>query len=139
MLTAKQEKFVQNIIEGMNQSDAYRNSYSTKRMADKTIHENASRLMADSKVAARLQELRDQIMKPSIMSAQERLEYLTGIVNETKQEHIKGFVEGVEVEYERPADLNAKMKAIDIMNKMTGEYVTKVEGNLNVTKLEDLL
>lgn len=121
MLTAKQEKFVQNIIEGMNQSDAYRNSYSTKRMADKTIHENASRLMADSKVAARLQELRDQIMKPSIMSAQERLEWLSQLIKS---------------ENESTSD---KLKAADIMNKMQGEYVQKIEGALNVAKLEDLL
>ena len=43
-----------------------------------------------------------------------------------------------EVVREVPADLNAKMKAIDLMNKMTGEYITKVEGTVSV-KLEDLL
>jgi hypothetical protein len=73
------------------------------------------------------------------MTAQERLEYLTGIVYGTEQEVIKGLIDGVEVEYERPADLGTRMKAIDIMNKMQGEYVQKIEGNLNVTKLEDLL
>ena len=139
MLTPKQEQFVQNIIKGMSQADAYRSAYSCENMSDNAIYVNASKLASNTKVALRLSELRNELAKPSIMTAQERLEYLTGIVNETKQEHIKGFVEGVEVEYERPADLNAKMKAIDIMNKMTGEYVTKVEGNLNVTKLEDLL
>ena len=139
MLTPKQEQFVQNIINGMSQADAYRSAYSCENMSDNAIYVNASKLASNTKVALRLSELRNELAKPSIMTAQERLEYLTGIVNETKQEHIKGFVEGVEVEYERPADLNAKMKAIDIMNKMTGEYVTKVEGNLNVTKLEDLL
>lgn len=139
MLTPKQEQFVQNIIKGMSQADAYRSAYSCENMSDNAIYVNASKLASNTKVELRLSELRNELAKPSIMTAQERLEYLTGIVNETKQEHIKGFVEGVEVEYERPADLNAKMKAIDIMNKMTGEYVTKVEGSLNVTKLEDLL
>lgn len=121
MLTPKQELFVQKILEGMTQADAYRSAYSTKRMADKTIWENASRLMADSKVAARLKELRDKIATDSIMSAQERLEWLTRL--------IKNEEEGT----------NEKLKAIDIMNKMQGEYVTKIDGNLNVTKLEDLL
>ena len=73
MLTAKQEQFVKNIIDGMSQADAYRNSYDTSRMADKTIHEKASRLMSDDKVRARLKELREQMMTPSIMTAQERL------------------------------------------------------------------
>ena len=139
MLTANQEAFVRNIIEGMNQADAYRSAYPKQKMADKTIWECASKLMKNPKVATRLAELRNELAKPSIMTAQQRLEYLTNIVNGTEQEHIKGYVEGVEIEYDRPADLNARMKAIDIMNKMTGEYVTKVEGNIALTKLEDLL
>ena len=73
MLTAKQEKYVQGIIDGMTQADAYRSAYDTSRMADKTVHEKASRLMADDKVRARLEELRGQMIAPNIMSAQKRL------------------------------------------------------------------
>ena len=120
MLTPKQEKFAQSIVEGMSQADAYRSAYSTKRMADKTIWENASRLMADSKVKARVQELRDRIATASVMTAQERLEWLTELINGG------GLVQD-------------KLRAIDIMNKMQGEYVQKVEANVNVAKLEDLL
>lgn len=112
MLTPKQERFVQNIIEGMSQADAYRNSYDVSKMADKTIHEKASRLMSDGKVRARLQELRHQMMKPTIMSAQERMEWLTNLINN---------------EEEGTSD---KLKAIDIMNKMQGEYVQKVEAEV---------
>lgn len=121
MLTPKQEQFVQNILEGMTQADAYRSAYSCKNMSDNAIYVNASKLAADDKVALRLKELRDQLAKPSIMTAQERLEWLTQRIDDDQ------------------VDINAKLKAIDIMNKMQGEYVTKVEGNLNVTKLEDLL
>lgn len=139
MLTAKQEKFVKNIIDGMSQAEAYRNSYETKRMSDKTVWEKASRLMADSKVRARLQELRDQMMKPSIMTAQERLELLSRMARGEEPELFVELVDGEEVTVERPASLKTRREAIDIMNKMTGEYVTKVEGSLNVSKLEDLL
>ena len=112
MLTAKQETFVQGIIEGKSQAEAYRSAYNTKKMADKTIWENASRLMADSKVTARIAEIREKLMKPSIMSAQERMEWLTNL--------IKNEEEGT----------NEKLKAIDIMNKMQGEYVQKVEADV---------
>lgn len=121
MLTPKQEQFVQNIIQGMSQAEAYRNSYNTKRMSDKTVWENASRLMADSKVKARVQELRDQISQKSIMTAQERLEWLTKIILSDE---------------ETTAD---KLKASDQMNKMQGEYTTKIEGEIRTKKLEDLL
>lgn len=112
MLTAKQELFVQNIIQGMSQADAYRSAYNTKRMSDNAIYVNASKLVADAKVALRIKELREQLAKPSIMSAQERLEWLTELVgdNITPTEH--------------------KLRAVDIMNKMTGEYVQKIQAEV---------
>lgn len=121
MLTPKQEAFVQNIIQGMSQADAYRSAYDTKRMSDNAIYREASLLVGNPKVAQRLEELRGQLAKPSIMTAQERLEWLTQLI-QSKDE-----------------STGDKLKAADIMNKMQGEYVTKVEGSLNVAKLEDLI
>ncbi len=139
MLTAKQEQFVKNIIDGMSQADAYRSAYDSQRMKDKTIHEKASRLMADGKIRARLQELRDQMMKPTIMTAQERLEYLTRVIQGVETETKVEWDDGKAVTCEEPASIKTRLSAIDIMNKMQGEYVTKVEGELKMTKLEDLL
>lgn len=111
MLTAKQEKFVQGIIDGMSQADAYRAAYSAKRMTDKSVWEAASRLMADSKVASRLTELRERISSEKIMSATRRAEKLTEFIDDP--------------------DPSVAMKAIDLLNKMTGEYVTKVDANVD--------
>ena len=138
MLTAKQEKFVRNLIKGMSQREAYKNSYDAENMADKTIDEEASRLFNRPDITARYNTLIERAASASVMTAQERLEYLSRIVYGTEMEQIVGIVEGVEVGYERVADLNTRMKAIDIMNKMQGEYVTKVEGNVSI-KLEDVL
>lgn len=121
MLTAKQEQFVQNIIQGMSQADAYRSAYNASKMTDKTVHEKASLLAGQDKVRARLKELREQLASEAIMSAQKRLEWLTGVIKSGDE------------------STGDKLKAVDIMNKMQGEYVTKVEGSLNVTKLEDLI
>lgn len=113
MLTPKQEKFARCIIEGMSQADAYRSAYNCGKMSDKTIWENASRIMADGKVKARVQELRDQISSETIMSAKKRLEWLTSII--LNQE-------------ERTEN---RLKAADIMNKMQGEYIQKIEADVN--------
>lgn len=139
MLTAKQEKFVQGIIEGMSQAEAYRSAYSAKNMSDKTVWEAASTLMKNHKVATRIKELREQLIKPSIMTAQERLEFLTEVIHGTKGEKVIEIVDGEKVEIEVPASMKNRLSAIDIMNKMQGEYTTKVEGNINIAKLEDLL
>lgn len=122
MLTAKQEKFVQGVVlEGMTYSDAYRAAYNAERMTDKTINEKACLLAGDDKIRARMTELREELLTPKVMTAQQRLEWLTQVIKS---------------ESETTAD---KLKASDQMNKMQGEYVTKVEGSLNVTKLEDLI
>lgn len=113
MLTANQEQFVQNIIQGMNQAEAYRSAYPKQRMSDKTIWEAASRLMKNDKVVARLNELRSELAKPSIKTAQERLEWLSRLIDN---------------EEESTSD---KLKAVDLMNKMQGEYVQKVEAAVN--------
>ena len=104
MLTPKQEVFARKIVEGMTQADAYRAAYSCKRMTDKTIWENASRLMADSKVTARIAELRQETITPKVMSAQKRREKLTNIAensedidgNSQKIEENKSLIEANE-------------------------------------------
>lgn len=113
MLTIKQEKFVQNIMLGMSQADAYRASYNAKNMGDNAIYREASLLMENPKVSQRLKELRDQLANESIMSAQKRMEWLTSIVNATGE------------------STGDRLKAVDILNKMSGEYVQKVQADVD--------
>jgi hypothetical protein len=68
-----------------------------------------------------MQELRASLAQDDILSAQDRLRWLSGVVMDEKE------------------STKNRLSASDQMNKMQGEYVTKVEGNLNITKLEDLL
>jgi hypothetical protein len=122
MLTQKQENFAKAIaLDGMSYSDAYRSAYNTKSMSDKTINEKASLLKDQDKIRARIKELSDKVNTPKIMSAQKRKEWLTEVINN------------------EDVDINARLKASDQLNRMEGEYVTKIDGNLNVAKLEDLI
>lgn len=138
MLTAKQEKFAQNIVKGMSQIDAYRDAYNADGMSDNAVSREASLLMKNPKISQRHKELGEDTRKSTIMTAQERLEYLSKIIQGEEKEKIYAINNGEELTIERPADLNTKMKAIDIMNKMQGEYVTKIAGEITV-KLEDLI
>ena len=60
-LTAKQEAFAQGIADGLGQADAYRMAYDAEGMKDSTVYSNASRLMNDSKIIARVAELKSQV------------------------------------------------------------------------------
>lgn len=75
-LTPKQEAFAQAIASGMEQSAAYRAAYTATKMNDKTIHETASRLRKDSKVTARIKELKRQNENTAIWTRQDALEML---------------------------------------------------------------
>jgi phage terminase small subunit len=59
-LTPKQEAFCLAYVETSNASEAYRRAYATKKAGAKTIHEKASRLLAEGKLRARLEELRQE-------------------------------------------------------------------------------
>ncbi|MEF8734824.1 MAG: terminase small subunit [Candidatus Accumulibacter meliphilus] len=56
-LTPQQENFAQEVVSGETLSDAYRASYKTARMTAKQIHEEASRLAANPKVATRIRAM----------------------------------------------------------------------------------
>lgn len=113
-LTPKQEKFAKAIaIDDMNYSDAYRSAYDTSGMTDKSINEKASLLKDQVKIKSRIEELRAELDTPKVMSAQKRRERLTEMANSE--------------------DPNVAMKAIDILNKMTGEYVQKVVADVDTS------
>lgn len=133
MLTPKQEKFVQGIIDGLSQADAYRSAYSAKNMSDNAIYREASLLMDHPKIAQRIKEIRGQIMTPTIMSAQERLELLSRIAKGEEPEKVVQFIEGERCEFEIPASLKTRREAIDTMNKMTGEYIQRVAADVDTT------
>ena len=111
MLTAKQENFAKAVaLDGMNYSDAYRSAYNCVRMSDTTINNNAWKLMQNNEITTRIKELAAQADSPKIMSATKRREKLSELAEDE--------------------DPNVAMKAIDLLNKMDGEYVQKVEAEV---------
>lgn len=139
MLTVKQEKYVQNLVNGMSQRDAYKNSYNAKNMKDATIDNKASELFKKGEVRARYEELVEQLKDNSIMSAKERMQWLTEVIKDVQREGIK--VKTIDNDFvigEGTADLSTKMKAIDILNRMDGQYVTKLAGSIGLS-YEDAL
>lgn len=134
MLNIKQEKFIQNIINGMSQRQAYKDAYNAK-YSDKAIDEKASTLFNSEKVQKRYKELLKELEDKAIMSARERMIWLTEVINNIQREEV--FVrnsDGEEVLMgSKNADLSTKIKALDTLNKMSGEYTTNIKGNLTLT------
>ena len=67
-LTAKQEAFCQGIADGLGQADAYRAAYDAEGMKDNTIYPLASKLMKNSKITARIAELKFHVQEKQLWS-----------------------------------------------------------------------
>ncbi len=143
MLNAKQEKFINNIVDGMSQRQAYKDAYNAE-YDDDAIDNKASKLFNKDEVQARYKELIEQLKDKTIMSAKERMKWLTDVINGDIKEVATTFHTDEEgntetIESEFVSKLDTRLKALDTLNKMSGEYVTKLEGNVKIEKLEDLL
>lgn len=62
-LTDKQEKFVQELIKGKTQREAYKIAYGASKMKENTIDRKASELMNNGKIRARYNELKNKVIK----------------------------------------------------------------------------
>lgn len=113
LANARHEAFVQYIIGGMTQRQAYLTAFpQSKRCKPETIDSKASNLFKDDKVRARYDELCAASASDAVMTRQERMELLS--------------------EFARSDGNFAKtrMQAIDLLNKMDGEYVKRIEATV---------
>ena len=117
LANARQEKFVQGLIQGMSQRKAYRAAFKqSKRWKDNTVDVKASQLAHDNKISIRYKELLEEAQDKAIMTRKERMVKLSNIADDE----------------EYP---NEQMKAIDLLNKMDNLYIQKneVTGDMKIT------
>ena len=93
MLTFKQEKFVNRLLDGDTRSDAYRKAYAPTLMSRKTIWEVSSRLSKNPKVIARLDRLsaeKEQNNRVFALSYEDRvINKLWDIVDTAKNKRVR--------------------------------------------------
>ena len=92
-VTSNQTKFIDSIVEGSYQSDAYRLAYDKTNMSSKTIWEAASRLSKNPKVVARLDQLtaeKEQNNRMFQLSYEDKIiNKLWDIVDTTKNKRVR--------------------------------------------------
>ena len=110
-LTEKQELFAIRYVEnGGIAIDAYKEVYDVKEDASMSqLYCNASRVANNDKVSIRIKELKMDKFRGKIISIEERKEVLSSLATD------------------------GDLKAMDILNKMEGIYIDKIEQN---TKLK---
>ena len=106
-MTHRQELFIQEYIKTGNATNSAIKAGYSKKTARVIGQENLTKPYIKKKI----NELSQKIACNSIMTAKERQEYLTKLINAAD------------------VKVSDKLKALDILNKMTGEYIQKVEVN----------
>jgi len=123
-LTPKQERFCLEYIKDGNASRAYREAYDAENMSDKVVNNKASLLLKHGEIGVRLEELRKETSKDTIMSVEDRKEWLTKLIYHQDTDNNRVF-------------MGDRLKALDILNKMEAQYIVKTQtelsGDLNVT------
>jgi hypothetical protein len=123
-LTAKQEAFCQGIADGLGQADAYRAAYDADRMKDSTIYPLASKLMKNSKITARIAELREAVQEKQLWSREMSVKAL-----------VQAYKEGSSVKVAAVRELNAmhgynEPAKLNVSGNMMHQIVRKViDGN----------
>ena len=120
-LTHKQEKFAQCVADGMTQADAYRAAYSAGKMKADTVQQAASRLMADSKVAARVTGLRDDLAAKALWTREDSVKTLAAIARggESKAGEIVSAIKELNLMhgFNAPIDINLGGKVISVIER----------------------
>lgn len=113
---ARHEKYAQGLASGLSQRNAYRAAFpNSVKWKDTTVDVKACELASDDKILVRLRELGKQATSRAVMTATQRKEWLTDVILS---------------DAEKTQD---KLKAVDILNRMDGEYIDKVvvDGQVN--------
>ena len=164
-LTPKRERFCQEIVKGAKLADAYRVAFKPKRSTAKTIHEEASRLRADPKISARIEELMRPVVAKVQITREQWLQKMESFFHADVRKMFVGpgqpieiselgdhealMVEGFElvenfekvgdkaehVGYTRKVKLTPRLKALIEFGKVMGWYTEKLEIDMTLEEL----
>ena len=129
MLTAKQEKFVQGLVSGLSQRQAYIQAYSTKNMKDATIDNNAYKLMQNNEISTRYKQLMNEHKEKALWTREEAINDLKWLKEQAKQSILdEKFDNG----YVRQGSATAFINAIKELNSLEDIYPDKTQ-NINLS------
>lgn len=110
-MTERQKKFAEYYAQcGNAAQSAIQAGYS-----EKYAGQNADKLLKNTNIADYIRELTEAAQTARIMTAKERQALLSDIAKDDEN---------------APSD---RIKAVDTLNKMTGEYITKVQAEVNTS------
>lgn len=116
-LTIKQEIFVQRLIEGYSQREAYKFAYNCEKMKDESIDIEASKLFNNPKISLRYQELLDEYKEKAKWNRSKAEEKLMWLLDKSQED--------IECRGLKQANSNSMLNTIKELNTLTDLYPKK--------------
>ena len=128
-LTAKQERFVAEMIRGATQADAYRTAYSAEGMKPSAIYTEASLRVSHHEITKRLHAHQASVERSAVSSALSKRRWI---------------VERLEHEAEHAQSDAGRVRALELLGKVTEvalftDRVEQVDNDLSPDQLRDEL
>ena len=128
-LTAKQERFVAEMIRGATQADAYRTAYSAAGMKPSAIYTEASLLVSHPEITKRLLAHQASVERSAVSSALSKRRWI---------------VERLEHEAEHAQSDAGRVRALELLGKVTEvamftDRVEQIDSELSPDQLRDEL
>lgn len=144
----KWEVFVDKVIAGMSQRDAYKTTFDCKNMTDSSIDSTASAMLHDTKkypkISARYLELNEKAKaqddEKAIADSEEMQRKLTEIIRQITEEEVivvenTGDFRSEARSIKKTAAIKDIISAINTLGKMQGLFTDKVDVNAEVSPI----
>lgn len=120
-LTAKQEKYVQGLVAGLSQRQAYLKAYpNSKEWKERTVDSRASELLKQSNVLGRYNELMNEHKAKALWTREDAVNTLKWLVEKSVQS-----IDNQDEGYVRQGTSNAIVTAIKELNELELLYPIK--------------
>ena len=131
-LTTKQELFIQGLIKGYSQREAYKMAYEAVNMKDTTIDVRACELFKDSKIQVRYEELIREYKENALWNRSKAEEKLLWLLDKSQ--------ESIQETGLKQANSNTMLNVIKELNTLTDLYPKKLkeENNLEDKQAESI-
>lgn len=122
-LTLKQEIFVQKLIEGCSQREAYKFAYDAEKMKDNTIDRKAYELFNKDYIRARYEELKKELKERSFYTVEKANEDLEWLKLQAKED----------IEYKglKQANANAYLGAVKEQINLNGITIKEAKKEID--------
>ena len=128
-LTTKQEIFIQRLIEGYSQRQAYKFAFNCNNMKDTTIDVRACELFKDSKIQVRYEELKNELKEKAFYTVEKANDDLNWIKLKAKED--------IEAKGIKQANANTYLGAVKQQIELNGITIKEAKADIdNIIKFE---